>query len=332
MSTELTACPYCGNKSIITTDIINPYQKIECETCGVFITNTSSPMCSDQRDKVASYLYYQTIQRTETDRIGILLSDEEAPSKNGDSSNKRYYSVRKEEIDAFYPKSFSERIDAILLLLAKRSDYLGDYIQFTQGQLLSAFFIKRYYSNGEEMTSSEIKRQEEAILDYLHDDNEYVDYGMRDGKPTFELLTEGWKRADELQKKDSKDSKNVFIAMSFASSMTKTREAIKEAITACGYVPRVMDEIEHNHQIVPEMLYEIRQARFVIADLTGHNNGAYYEAGYALGFGKEVIQLCSKEAFAEDGHFDVRQINTIQWETEDDLKEKLIKRIRATIE
>ena len=92
-----------------------------------------------------------------------------------------------------------------------------------------------------------------------------------------------------------------------------------------------MDEIEHNHQIVPEMLYEIRESRFVIAELTGHNNGAYFEAGYALGFGKEVIQVCNKEKFGEDGHFDVKQINTVLWENQDDLSARLDARIKATI-
>ena len=119
--------------------------------------------------------------------------------------------------------------------------------------------------------------------------------------------------------------------MSFAENMKPIRESIRKAITECGYIPRIMDEIEHNHQIVPEMLYEIRQSKFVIAELTGHNNGAYFEAGYALGNGKEVIQLCNKEKFSEDGHFDVKQVNTILWDNHDDLCERLINRIKATI-
>ena len=80
------------------------------------------------------------------------------------------------------------------------------------------------------------------------------------------------------------------------------------------------------------MLYEIREARFVIAELTGHNNGAYFEAGYALGFGKEVIQICKASAFGTDGHFDVKQVNTILWKNIDELTQRLISRIKATIQ
>ena len=39
----------------------------------------------------------------------------------------------------------------------------------------------------------------------------------------------------------------------------------------------------------------IRDAKFVIADLTHDNNGAYWEAGYAEGLGKPVIYICEKE-------------------------------------
>lgn len=79
------------------------------------------------------------------------------------------------------------------------------------------------------------------------------------------------------------------------------------------------------------MLYEIRESRFIVAELTGHNNGAYFEAGYALGYGKEVIQVCNKNKFDEDGHFDVKQINTVMWENQDDLYNRLDARIKATI-
>ena len=98
-----------------------------------------------------------------------------------------------------------------------------------------------------------------------------------------------------------------------------------------GFNVRIMDEIEHNHQIVPEMLYEIRNSRFVIAELSHHNNGAYYEAGYALGLGKEVIHICDKKELKSGLHFDVAQVNTIFYDSIDEIPEKLRKRIEATI-
>lgn len=122
--------------------------------------------------------------------------------------------------------------------------------------------------------------------------------------------------------------KSVFIAMSFASEMTGSREVIMRVIEDRGYKAMVIDEKEHNEQIVPQIFEEINKAEFIIADLTGHRNGVYYEAGFAKGLGKEVIFTCKEEDFG-NSHFDVKQINTIMWLDEWDLEVKLRKRIEA---
>lgn len=122
--------------------------------------------------------------------------------------------------------------------------------------------------------------------------------------------------------------KTVFIAMSFASEMDKAREAIMRAIEDKGYKAIVIDEKEHNEQIVPQIFEEINKAEFVIADLTGHRNGVYYEAGFAKGLGKEVIFTCRSDDFG-NSHFDVKQVNTIMWNETWELERKLRKRIEA---
>lgn len=119
--------------------------------------------------------------------------------------------------------------------------------------------------------------------------------------------------------------------MQFGVETEELRKKIKESIQEAGYEPVIMDEVEHNHQIVPEMLYQIRNSKFVIAELSHHNNGAYYEAGYALGLGKEVIHICKESELKNGLHFDVAQVNTIVYETIDDLPDKIVKRIKATI-
>lgn len=126
----------------------------------------------------------------------------------------------------------------------------------------------------------------------------------------------------------NKEKKKVFIAMSFDSSMKEARNAIMGAIQNCGYVPMLIDIKEHNNQIVPEIYKEISDSEFVVADLTGQRGGVYYEAGYAVAKDKELI-LCCKQG--ENPHFDVAQINTIFWGNEQELKERLVKRIEATI-
>ena len=64
------------------------------------------------------------------------------------------------------------------------------------------------------------------------------------------------------------------------------------------------------------------------------NYGAYYEAGYAQALGKQVIMCCRKSEFDSDKgrpHFDVAQKSMIVWKDEEELVERLRKRIEATV-
>jgi nucleoside 2-deoxyribosyltransferase len=73
----------------------------------------------------------------------------------------------------------------------------------------------------------------------------------------------------------------------------------------------------------------------VIAELSHHNNGAYWEAGFARGLGKPVIYMYNKRVGNSDRppHFDVGSDLYIAWEEDkpekaaDDLKGV----IRATL-
>lgn len=116
--------------------------------------------------------------------------------------------------------------------------------------------------------------------------------------------------------------------MSFNDTQ-KLREAIRKGIADAGYNAIFIDEVQHNDFITPELLKYIKDSKFVVADLTHQNNGAYFEEGYAMGLGKPVIQLCKKDVKL---HFDIAQKNTIMWETEEDIPQKLCNRIKATIE
>lgn len=122
----------------------------------------------------------------------------------------------------------------------------------------------------------------------------------------------------------------AFIAMWFDDTMEFARQNIASAVTDCGYTPVFIDEVEHSRQIVPEILKELKDCLFVVADLTGHNNGVYYEAGYAHALGKEVLLSCRKSDF-ENCHFDIAQVNTVVWENETELQRKLSRRIEAVI-
>ena len=153
-------------------------------------------------------------------------------------------------------------------------------------------------------------------------------------KPKEYIITkEGWHKIDEIRRKES--DRTGFIAISFDDDTDEIREVIKEAISETGFEPIIMLDHEHNNQIVPEIKSQIRKCRFLVMDCTYPNLGAYYEAGMAVGYGKEVIITCRDDKFhskEERPHFDVVQQSMVIWKDNDDLKEKLMTRIRSTID
>ena len=155
----------------------------------------------------------------------------------------------------------------------------------------------------------------------------------------FRLTTAGLTHADELLRTNI-DSKRVFVAMAFKNDLlTACEEAIKPACATCGFRAQTSTDNEYNDGIMDEIITDIKRSKFVIVDFTYNNNGAYFEAGYAQGLGREIIRLCKREwldGSDEKGeknrlHFDIQHYNIILWDDHADLEKKLKARIRATI-
>jgi hypothetical protein len=125
-----------------------------------------------------------------------------------------------------------------------------------------------------------------------------------------------------------------FVAMACDSSLDAAYvDGIRAAVkTDCGCEPILIEKEQHNDKICDRALAEIRRAEFVIADVTLHRQNVYFEAGFAMGLGREVIWTCREDEFKrEKQHFDTRQYPHIIWRDPADLRVKLVDRIRATI-
>lgn len=132
----------------------------------------------------------------------------------------------------------------------------------------------------------------------------------------------------EIEKTIKKNrKKKVFIAMRF-KDMDNVYNVIYKAIDKAKFIPLRIDKKEHINQISSEIQYEISKSGLVIADVTGRNQGVYFEAGYAMGLNIPVIWTC-KDDEVDKIHFDTRQYNTIFWKDENDLYERLKNRIEA---
>ncbi|MBI2165693.1 MAG: hypothetical protein HYU29_04750 [Chloroflexi bacterium] len=139
----------------------------------------------------------------------------------------------------------------------------------------------------------------------------------------------GWDRVNELRGKRI-DLDQAFVAMWFDPNLESAwKEGIKPALEEVGYSPIRIDEKQFNDKIDDQIVAEIRRSALLIADVTGHRAGVYFEAGFALGLGIQVVWTCREDAIKE-AHFDTRQYNHIVWKDAADLKARLVNRILAT--
>lgn len=147
----------------------------------------------------------------------------------------------------------------------------------------------------------------------------------------FKISPAGWAHLGNSEHRVN--SVQAFVAMRFSSETDKLwADGISKGIVDAGYKPFRIDKFDHNNRIDDEIIATIRKSKFLVADFTVNRGGVYFEAGFALGLGQQVIWLCRKDAL-EEVHFDTRQYNHITWE-EDKLSElarALTLRIEATI-
>lgn len=129
------------------------------------------------------------------------------------------------------------------------------------------------------------------------------------------LTLAGWDRWSAI--KAGRGYGNVaFLAMKFGTDLDRTfKPAAQEACQQAGFFLNQLDDKPEPGLIDVLMEKAIVDARFVIADLTYDNSGAYWEAGFAHGLRKPVIYTCRKGAPV---HFDVRNWQRVEW-SEDDL-------------
>jgi hypothetical protein len=158
------------------------------------------------------------------------------------------------------------------------------------------------------------------------------------------LTLAGWQKYEELQR-SVKNSRRAFVAMEFPNPEKTTENyffqntlvdkylvpAAKKAGYDLGNALRSEPKAGNLHA---RLEVEIRAARFVVAEISQHNNGAYWEAGFARGLGKPVIYMYNNVIGKSDRpHFDVGSDLYIPWAQDkpekaaDDLKAV----IRATL-
>jgi len=303
-------CPLCGyglrseRREVFQTDA----HVFDCTNCGCFqldlVSRTNLPTVAKYGRDSFEILSY-AVRRMNTSKpcpelkwelIESILRTTELPS----------------------PK---ELVDNLLLLLAE-STQLGERFAIspqTHSAAIGAASPEGFVAAAQALTEKGFVRAAS------------ISGGGFDG----ELTLGGWEASEALLRKRP-DSRRAFMAMQYGDPMLNKvfLDCFKPAVEATGFALRRLDEAPPAGLIDDRLRVEIRTSRFLIADLTHHNRGAYWEAGFAEGLGRPVIYACEIGVFEEDGtHFDTSHHHTIVWDVEhlEEAAAALKVTIRATL-
>jgi hypothetical protein len=133
---------------------------------------------------------------------------------------------------------------------------------------------------------------------------------QRAGVDSGRLTASGWQRVDDLRRAHI-SSKYAFFARQFQNSDLDRvyAECLAPAVRQTGYELRIVPQ---QAGLIDALIEDaIRRCRFLIADLSDNNGGAYWEAGFAEGLGKPVIYICRADVKT---HFDTNHRHTVRWD------------------
>lgn len=241
---------------------------------------------------------------------------------SSDFTNQNIILVTYSMIEQWYPKTLNQIFKNIINYMLVEQKFIGQIQQFYSIND-DALFV--------DPTLTELeKRDYKAFLK-----NSMINEGLisevKNGLSIDSVVLTS-KAIDSVENVGDSGNKTAFIALKFDGNGERIN-AIQNAIAEAGYEPKVMTDVETNNWIMPEIFFQIEQSRFVVADFSLKCDGAYYEAGYAAALKKPVIHLFDEREKTDTNqlHFDIAQKSTIFYKDYDDLKTRLIRRIKATV-
>lgn len=295
-------CPICStNAEVNQSEDFGRKKGYKCPVCGPYsITETTETTLKNNPDnyRLSAWIREHQEFKRERPKITTYLLDDVL-------KNLPDYKV-------------SEKQTLLLRAIERRTDYPGAVVTMSKEDYPLA-----WTKNYEELIFILRSLSERGFI-YTREDELNV------GIVQTKILPGGWDYLDNLSSLPAFTNR-AFVAMSFDKGLNPAWEnGIKPAVEKAGYKPYRVDKELHIDRIDAKIIADIKDSKFVIADVTQQKQGVYFEAGYALGLNRHVI-WCVKKDDLNKVHFDTRQYNHIVWESPEDLQEQLYNVICAVI-
>lgn len=307
MSESTKQCPVCklANQKVLSERDYGDKVTYDCSRCGRYTISRTAEVIAESKNKSAQLSAWLRERNLLGVEIPMLTS-----------------SFLKEVVTTLPSYSPLEKQNKLLKAIELLTDYPGREVV-----LIPEYAVSLAWAENEHELKFYLKSlMERGLL-------EIANAGKRTlADPLYPMVitAKGW---EHLEKDTSNlaSKSQAFVAMSFDNELLPVyKNAIEPAIAATGYRPYRVDSTPHLDRIDAKIIAEIRNSRFVVADVTQQKSGVYYEAGFAYGLGLPVI-WCVRSDGLKNVHFDTRQYNHIVWENESELREKLEDFILATI-
>ena len=311
-------CLVCKYIAITRKTPKGDYWLVDCSNCGVFrlsetaFEDFSGRSCSPQMEAILSHAIFK-------------MHDREAAPR-----------LHNETIDALLkfgkPPGYMEQADNLILYIGSELDRQanpgGSIVKAIHGLFRAAIGAVR-----DEDAKFIIRELESrGLVTVGRGDAQFAGKTMQ-GSPAIGLTLQGWDRYSQLLTKGS-TAHIAFMAMQYKDVVLDKMfdDCFSPAVERTGFELRRLDRHTKAGVIDNLLRAEILNARFLLADLTHYNRGAYWEGGYAEGLGKPVIYLCEKSVFDDEKkrpHFDTNHCQTVVWEEEK--PEECARQLKATI-
>ena len=321
---ETIVCPVCLDAEGFTCKTFSG-PSFECDICGRYRTDYALWQQARDGENNVGHWDLTSVQRA-------VLSHRIRTKTSGRPANERdLLLITPALLDSLRSNSLLPSPTAQATNIVR---FVGDHVS-RSGQPIPQLPVHFHATIGALSRESAVRLMREVEEQGIIKSGGTPAFGRTDPE-VIDLSLDGWELY-EAQKRGSFEGNYGFIAMEFGDNDLDqfVQDIVKRAVNAVGYDLVDMRDVATAGIIDNIMRVRIKEARFVIVDLTHGNQGAYWEAGYAEGLGKPVIYICNRTKFDGEGtHFDTNHCTTVLWSRDDDegFRQQLTATLRRSLD
>lgn len=322
--TSRQRCPICKHPNANYSGAGGSTSEIQCQRCGRFLIQTLAETQLQNNPPSFPPLHLLSgLCRNTWDTLGEKMLVTVEIFQSWTSLNKAAKILVPRDTD------LPGKCGYLLKYMRRKSRTLADTVSFTPAELAVGFCAN--------------KRELLFCLSYLcskglieEEAGDQRNRGRQNAGMEYRLTPAGW-LALEQPADDTADTAEPLAAV--AVSIENENDAVwtqgfSAALQQAGYKAVRIDSREYANRINDEMVVGLRNARILVADLTGQSPAAYFLAGLAAGLGKPLFWTC-EERFSQENKLslETRQNLVTAWSNDklDDFARRLHQRIEAIL-